>query len=96
MVTGDKDFMQLISPLTKMYVTRPGKDVEIYDLKLLKEKFDFTPSQVIDYLALMGDSSDNIPGVAGVGEKTAKTLITEFSTLDNLYKNLDNITKKGV
>lgn len=96
MVTGDKDFMQLISPLTKMYVTRPGKEVEIYDLKVLKEKFDFTPPQVIDYLALMGDSSDNIPGVAGVGEKTAKTLISEYNSLDNLYKNLDKVTQKGL
>ena len=93
MVTGDKDFMQLLTPLTKMYVSRPGKDVEIYDPDTLKEKLNMTPSQVIDYLALMGDSSDNIPGVPGVGEKTAKQLLEEYHSLDNIYQNLDKITK---
>ncbi len=94
MVTGDKDFMQLISPLIKMYVVRSGKDSEIYDLKILKEKFELTPSQVVDYLALMGDSSDNVPGVPGVGEKTAKELIINFHSLENLYQNLDQVSKK--
>ncbi|UCF65369.1 MAG: DNA polymerase I [bacterium] len=96
MVTGDKDFMQLISPLSKMYVIRPGKDVEILTLDLLKERFNMTPEQVIDYLALMGDSSDNVPGVPGVGEKTAKELIKDYHDLDNLYQNLDKITKKAL
>ncbi len=96
MVTGDKDFMQLISPLSKMYVIRPGKDVEILTLDLLKERFNMTPEQVIDYLALMGDSSDNVPGVPGVGEKTAKELIKDYHDLDNLYQNLDKVTKKAL
>ncbi|MEJ2048963.1 MAG: 5'-3' exonuclease H3TH domain-containing protein, partial [Calditrichota bacterium] len=74
MVTGDKDFMQLISPSIKMYVIRPGKDVEIFDLDYLKREYDMTPDQVTDYLALMGDSSDNVPGIQGIGDKTARQL----------------------
>ena len=96
MVTGDKDFMQLISPLIKMYVVRPGKDVEIFDLELLKERFELTPEQVIDFLALMGDKSDNIPGVPGIGEVTAKKLLKQFGSLDNLYANIDRVDKKAV
>jgi DNA polymerase-1 len=96
MVTGDKDFMQLLSPLIKMYVIRPGKDQEILDLHVLKERYQLTPIQVIEYLALMGDSSDNVPGVPGVGEKTAKTLIQEFESLDNLYAKIDQISQKGL
>ncbi len=96
MVTGDKDFMQLISPLIKMYVIRPGKDQEILDLHILKERHQLSPTQVIEYLALMGDSSDNVPGVPGVGEKTAKTLIQEFESLDNLYAKIDQISQKGL
>ena len=96
MVTGDKDFMQVLSPLIKMYVIRPGKDVEIFNPEVLMERFEMTPGQVIDYLALMGDSSDNVPGVAGVGDKTARQLIKEYQSLDNLYQNLDNISKKAL
>ncbi len=96
LVTGDKDFLQLLSPLVKRYNIRPGKDVEILDDKSLLEQFELKPEQVVDYLALVGDSSDNIPGVKGVGEKTAKELIKEYSSLDNLYKNLDQIPKKSV
>lgn len=96
LVTSDKDFLQLLSPLVKRYNIRPGKDVEILDDKTLFEQFELKPEQVVDYLALVGDSSDNIPGVKGVGEKTAKDLIKEFSSLDNLYKNLDRIPKKSL
>jgi len=70
--------------------------VEILDDKSLIEQYELTPAQVVDYLALMGDSSDNIPGVTGVGEKTAKELIKQFSSLDEIYKNLDKISKKGL
>jgi len=96
MVTGDKDFMQLISPSIKMLVVRPGKDVEILDLDALKKKYNLTPLQVIDFLALMGDSSDNVPGVAGVGEKTALNLLKEFGSLDNLYQNIHKVTKPAL
>jgi len=95
-VTGDKDFLQLLSPLVKRYNIRSGKEVEILDDKSLTEQYELTPAQVVDYLALMGDSSDNIPGVSGVGEKTAKDLIKQFSSLDSIYQNLDKISKKGL
>ncbi len=95
MVTGDKDFMQLLSPLIKMYVIRSAKDAEIYDLAVLEDKFGITPQQVIDYMALMGDSSDNIPGVKGVGAVTAKKLLNKFQNLDNIYNNLDKVEKKS-
>ena len=94
MVTGDKDFMQLISPSIKMYVIRPGKDVEIFDLDYLKREYDMTPDQVTDYLALMGDSSDNVPGVQGIGDKTARQLLKEFHSLDTIFENLDKVSGK--
>jgi len=96
MVTGDKDFMQLLSPLIKMYTIRPGKDVEIIDIRKLAEKFGLKPEQVPDFLALMGDKSDNIPGVPKVGEKTALELIKQFGNLENLYAHIDKITKPAL
>jgi DNA polymerase I len=97
MVTGDKDFMQLISPLIKMY--KPGKaggEKEIVEERGVKEKFGVTPEQVIDVLALTGDKSDNVPGVPGIGDKTAIPLIQEYGSLDRLYENVDKIPQKGV
>ncbi|MBN2365703.1 MAG: DNA polymerase I, partial [Calditrichaeota bacterium] len=96
MVTGDKDFMQLLSEKTRMYVIRPGKDVEIWDQSTPMERYGFSPEQVIDFLALMGDKSDNIPGVAGIGEKTAADLIRKFGSLDSIYDNLNQIPQKGL
>jgi DNA polymerase-1 len=97
MVTADKDYMQLISPLIKMY--RPGKsgaDREIVEEEGVKEKFGVSPEQVIDVLALMGDTSDNVPGVPGIGEKTAIPLIQKYGSLDSLYARLEEIPQKGV
>ena len=97
LVTGDKDFMQLISPLIRMY--KPGKaapDVEIVDEKGVLEKFGVTPDHVTDVLALIGDTSDNVPGVKGIGEKTAIPLIRSFGTVEALYDNLDRVPQKGV
>ncbi len=97
LVTGDKDFMQLISPLIKIY--RPGKsgaESEVVDEKGVKEKFGVTPDRVIDVLALIGDKSDNVPGVPGIGEKTAIPLIQEYGSVEELYKNLDKVPQKGV
>jgi DNA polymerase-1 len=96
MVTGDKDFMQLLSSLVNMYSIRPGKDVEIIDPEGLKEKLGLLPPQVRDYLALMGDSSDNVPGVPKVGQKTALDLIKEFNSLDNIYENIEKISKPAL
>ncbi|MCB0316981.1 MAG: DNA polymerase I, partial [Calditrichaeota bacterium] len=75
MATADKDMMQVLSPMIKMYSMRPGSDAEIIDEAYLMEKLGLRPAQVIDYLALMGDSSDNVPGVPKVGKKTAQSLL---------------------
>lgn len=87
-VSSDKDFVQLITPQIRMYDTM--KDI-YYDRDLAFSKWAVTPEQMIDYLALVGDSSDNIPGVTGVGPKTACQLLAEFSSLDGIYQNLHTI-----
>ncbi|HEX7572701.1 MAG TPA: 5'-3' exonuclease H3TH domain-containing protein, partial [Bacteroidota bacterium] len=92
MVTGDKDFMQLISPMIKMY--KPGKsggDPELVEESGVREKFGVTPDRVIDVLSLTGDTSDNVPGVPGVGEKTAIPLIQKYGTLEELYAHVGEI-----
>jgi DNA polymerase-1 len=97
LVTPDKDFMQLVSPATKMY--RPGKqgnDGEIVDIKGVYDKFGVTPDRVIDVLGLIGDASDNIPGVPGIGEKTAIPLIQKYGSIEAIYEHLDEIPQKGV
>ncbi len=87
-VTGDKDLMQLVSPCSFLYDGM--KSIEIHESGVL-EKFGVRPDQVIDVQSLMGDSSDNVPGVPGIGPKKAAELINEFGTLDGLYKNLDHV-----
>lgn len=87
-VSGDKDFGQLIHDHTYLYDTM--KEVKI-DSKGVKEKWGVPPSQFIDYLAIVGDTSDNIPGVNGLGPKGAQKLLEEFGTLENIYENLDKI-----
>lgn len=90
-LTGDLDMLQLVGKKTKVYNLRRGvKDAVLYDIDRVKEKYEgLKPSQLIDFKALRGDPSDNIPGVAGVGEKTALKLIKEFGSLDNLYAKLE-------
>ena len=88
-VTGDKDALQLVGENIKVYSTH--KDGLIYDAKAVKESYGVEPEKMIDIMALMGDATDNIPGVNGIGEKTAVDLITQFGSLDNLYKNLENV-----
>lgn len=88
-VTGDMDTLQLVSDKTKIYTLRKGiNDVVVYDPKMVKERFGFGSEKIIDYKALRGDTSDNIPGVPGIGEKTAAELILKFGSLDNIYKEL--------
>lgn len=97
MVTPDKDFMQLITPLIKMY--KPGRsaaEVEIIDEEGVAKKFGVSPDRVIEVLGLIGDSSDNIPGVKGIGEKTAIPLMQKYGTMENLYAHVDEIPQKGV
>ncbi|MBQ0148030.1 MAG: DNA polymerase I [Flavobacteriaceae bacterium] len=97
MVTPDKDFAQLVTDQIKMY--RPpanGKGVEIWGIEEVKEKFGVDyPIQVIDYLGMMGDAVDNIPGLPGVGAKTASKYIKEFGSLENLLANTDQLKGKA-
>lgn len=97
LVTADKDFMQLVSDKIKIY--KPGKqgtDVEIISFKEVSDKFGVTPDRVIDVLGLIGDTSDNVPGVPGVGEKTAIPLIQQYGSIEEVYKNIDKIPQKGL
>ncbi len=92
-LTGDKDDLQLASETTKILLTttRMGTtSTEVYDSKAVEEKYGVTPHEFIAVKALMGDTSDNIPGVSGIGEKTAFALISEFKSIENLYNNLDS------
>ncbi|MCB0258186.1 MAG: DNA polymerase I, partial [Calditrichaeota bacterium] len=82
--------------MIKMYSMRPGSDAEIIDEAYLMEKLGLRPAQVIDYLALMGDSSDNVPGVPKVGKKTAQSLLGEYGSIQGIYDNLEQISKKAV
>lgn len=96
-LTGDLDALQLIDKNTKVYTLRKGvKDTVLYDREKVKEKYGgLIPEQLVDFKALRGDPSDNIPGVFGVGEKTAIALIKEFDSLENLYKELEKNTQKA-
>jgi len=96
-LSGDLDTLQLVDENTKVYTLRKGvKDTILYDIEKVKEKYHgLTPSQLIDYKALRGDPSDNIPGVTGIGEKTAIQLIKEFGSLENLYQELERGTEKA-
>lgn len=91
-VTGDNDAFQLVRDDTKVYTMSRGiLDSVLYDEKLVEEKYGLKVAQLIDYKALRGDTSDNIPGVKGIGEKTATELLKEFGDLDGLYQNLDKV-----
>ena len=97
LVTADKDFMQLVTNKTRMYKPgRQGTDVEIVDIEAVEKKFGVPPEQVIEVLGLIGDTSDNVPGVPGVGEKTAIPLIQKYGSIENLYKNISSIEQKGL
>lgn len=92
-VTGDKDALQLASKNTKILITKKGiSNLEVYDDKKVIEDFQVTPLQFIDLKGLMGDKSDNIPGVPGVGEKTAIKLLKEFGTVENLIQSTQQIS----
>jgi DNA polymerase-1 len=96
-VTGDKDFLQLLSD--RIRIIRPEKGTALEEEigpDFCRERFGLEPRQVIDLLALMGDSSDNIPGVPGIGEKTALTLLHEFGSLDALYERIEEVRPEHV
>ena len=92
-VTGDRDSLQLIDENVhvKLVISKPGQTTAtLYTEELFREEYGFEPKKLIDLKALMGDSSDNIPGVAGVGPKTAKELLAKFGSLDGIYENIDD------
>ncbi|MFH0992074.1 MAG: DNA polymerase I [bacterium] len=97
LVSSDKDFMQLVSDIVKIYKPgRQGNEVEVVDTEGVKKKFGVTPDKVIEVLGLIGDSSDNVPGVPGIGEKTAIPLIQQYGSIQKLYENIEKIAQKGV
>ncbi|MBO6178324.1 MAG: DNA polymerase I [Selenomonadaceae bacterium] len=94
-VTGDRDALQLVRPNLKVFFTKKGiSDIKIYDEEAFREEYGMEPIRLLDLKGLMGDSSDNIPGVSGVGEKTALKLMREYGSLENVYANIDNISGK--
>ena len=90
----DKDILQLVDDNTKVIASNKDNELIEYDTNMVKEKRGVFPNQIIDLLSLMGDASDNIPGVKGIGEKTAVKLLEEYNSLDNIYKNIDSIKGK--
>ncbi len=92
-VTGDKDALQLVGPHIKVYNTH--KEGLVFDSAKVKEQFKVAPEKIVDLMALMGDASDNIPGVTGIGEKTAIQLISEFGSLESLFNNLDKVKSES-
>jgi DNA polymerase-1 len=92
-VTVDLDMLQLVTPRTRLMTTRSGvENTVIYDVARIDERFGLRPDQMVDYKALKGDPTDNIPGVPGVGEKTAAKLIREFGSLDAMFARIDEVT----
>jgi DNA polymerase-1 len=92
-VTGDLDMLQLVSPRTRLMTTRMGvQNTIIYDLAKVEERYGLRPDQMVDFKALKGDATDNIPGVPGVGEKTAAKLIGQWGTLESVFEHLDEVS----
>ncbi|MBR0404902.1 MAG: DNA polymerase I [Eggerthellaceae bacterium] len=95
LVSGDKDVNQLVTDLTHVVTTKKGiTDVVIYDPETVQEKYGIAPEQFPDYLGFMGDTSDNIPGVPGIGPKSAQKLLTQFGSMEGVYENLDKLKGK--
>lgn len=96
-VTGDKDALQLATDVTKVIITKKGvTDFEIFNHEKMIERYNLTPEQFIDLKGLMGDSSDNIPGIPGVGEKTGIKLLEQFGSIENMLANTEQITRESL
>ena len=92
-VTGDRDIFQLINEKVKVYVPVKGlKEGKLYGVEEVKHEFDFEPIQMIDYKSLVGDASDNYPGVSGIGPKTAIGLLSKYKSKSKIYKHLEEIS----
>lgn len=97
LVTGDRDVLQLVDDNTTVLITKKGiSDIQKFDIAEVKKEYGLSPAQIVDMKALMGDSSDNIPGVPSVGEKTAIKLLKSYNTLEGVYDNIDNMKKSRV
>ncbi|MTI66722.1 MAG: DNA polymerase I [Firmicutes bacterium] len=95
LVTGDKDYLQLVSEKTKVLITKRGiTNLSVYDEEEMYNRYEISSKQFIDLKALMGDKSDNIPGVPGVGEKTGIKLLKKFNTLEEVYENIEEVSGK--
>ncbi|MEK7558819.1 MAG: 5'-3' exonuclease H3TH domain-containing protein [Patescibacteria group bacterium] len=95
-LTGDRDMLQLVNHKTKVLAPLKGiSEMILYDEDKVKEKYGINASQFIELKALMGDSSDNYPGVSGIGPKTASNLINEYDSIENIYKNIEEIKSKN-
>ena len=95
-VTGDRDILQLVDKDTRVLMPVKGiSEVSVFNAEKVREKYGINPPQIVELKALMGDASDNYPGVPGVGPKTASTLINDYETIDNIYKNIDKIASKN-
>ena len=96
-VSGDRDMLQLVNDKVKIYMPVKGlSESKLYGEKEVEEKYSLKPAQVVDYKALVGDPSDNYPGVAGIGPKTASALISQFKSFDHLYKHLDEVESQKI
>ena len=96
-ISGDRDLLQLATEHVKIRIpkTKKGKtEIEDYNVTQVLEKYSVTPKEFIDVKALMGDSSDNIPGVPGIGEKGATTIISEYGSIENAFEHADDIKIK--
>ena len=95
-LSGDQDLLQLINNKTKVFTLRKGvKETMLYGQDEVQKKYGISPQQIIDFKGLRGDPSDNIPGVTGIGKKTTQLLLQKFGTLENLYKELEESSKKA-
>ena len=94
-ITGDKDLLQMVDEKTTVHITRKGvTDIESFNKEEVFAKYELTPSQIVDLKGLMGDPSDNLPGIPGVGEKTAIKLLKQFGTVENLIEHTDELKGK--
>ena len=90
-ITGDRDLLQLVDENTQVELPAAGRDPEVYDEPAVFKRLGVRPDQVVDYKAMVGDTSDNIPGVKGVGQKTAEKLLAEYQTLDGIYNHIEEL-----
>ncbi|MCF7791890.1 MAG: hypothetical protein K9M56_07835 [Victivallales bacterium] len=96
-LSNDKDVAQVVNENVEMFITVPGKKgFKLRDKENVVEKFDVKPSQIIDYLAMIGDSSDNIPGVEGIGPKTAASLLKQFGSIDEMLAKTEEIQRERI